>query len=79
MPPAELLRMIRQRPIIPFRMHLADGRALEVRHHDFCMVGVGTAAVGLPDQTNSELYASIEIVALPQIVGLEPIQPAKAG
>ncbi len=79
MPPAELLRMTRQRPFIPFRIHLADGRALEVRHHDFCMVGVGTAAIGLPDQTNSELYASIEVVALRQMVSLEPIQPAQAG
>jgi hypothetical protein len=55
MPPAEILRMLRQQPFLPFRLHLADGRTFDVRHPDFCMIGVATVAIGLPDQGAPEL------------------------
>jgi hypothetical protein len=47
--PADILNLARLQPFVPFRLYLADGRTLEVRHPDMILVGVGSVTVGTPD------------------------------
>jgi hypothetical protein len=44
MPPGDLLKRLRVRPFVPFRMHLADGGQLDVTH-PFMVVGLAEAVV----------------------------------
>jgi hypothetical protein len=79
MPPADLLRLLRAQPYVPFRIHVDDGRVFEVRHPEFCMVGTASAIVATPDSQNQGLYSSYEILALRHFSSLEPLPAAQAG
>jgi hypothetical protein len=76
MPAAELLRMLRQRPFVPFRIHLDDGTVYEVRHPELVMVSTATAHVYFPDPGQPGLFVSWEVVALRHVTRLEPMQVA---
>lgn len=76
--PADILNLARQRPFAPFRLYLADGRTLEVRHPDMILVGVGSITVGTPDPANPRLYSGVQYVDIMQIVSLEPLPKAVA-
>jgi hypothetical protein len=74
MPLEELLRAVRTRPFIPFRLLTTNGETFEVRHPELCMAGARTVAIGLtaPSQTQA-IYDVVTIVDLLHIVRLEPI------
>jgi hypothetical protein len=63
---SELRRAHRARPFRPFRLHLADGRALSVTHPENLMVSSDgrVAAVYVPRE-------GLEIVDLPLTTALE--------
>jgi hypothetical protein len=80
MPPDELRGLIRAQPFVPFRLHLTDGRAFDVRHPDNLLVTARVAVVGVyngesafPDR--SETIALIHVVSaepLPQLTQAKP-------
>ena len=74
----DILNLARQQPFVPFRLYLADGRTLEVRHPDMILVGVGSVTVGTPDPANPRLYSGVRYVDMMQIVSLEPLPRAMA-
>lgn len=76
--PADILNLARQQPFAPFRLYLADGRTMEVRHPDMILVGVGSVTIGAPDPTNPRLYSGIQYVDIMHIVSLEPLPKAAA-
>jgi len=76
MPAADLLRMIRAQPFIPFRLHLVEGTIYEVRHPELVLIGMTSAVIAFPDIEHPGLYQSWEIVDLRHIVRLERIEPA---
>jgi hypothetical protein len=45
--PKELLRLRRQRPFQPLRVHLQDGRALDVRAPEMLMIGRTIVHIGI--------------------------------
>ena len=76
MPPEDLRITLRQRPFVPFRLHLTDGRSFDVPHPENLMVMASSAVVGVyeaghftgqsfPDYTNT--------IALSHILSLEPL------
>jgi hypothetical protein len=73
MPPAELLNLIRQKPFLPFRINLTDGRVFEVRHPEFVMVSRHIAIIGFPASDDTGLISNHITVALVHVVRLEPI------
>ncbi len=73
----DILRRVRQRPFVPFRLFLSDGTSYEVRHPDFIMVGRDSVTVGLPGDQEQEFYETSVLVDQFHIVRLEPI-PAQA-
>ena len=71
--PADILNLARQQPFVPFRLYLADGHTLEVRHPDMILVGVGSVTVGTPDPANPRLYSGVQYIDIMHIVSLEPL------
>jgi len=46
--------LLNAQPFIPFRLHLSDGGAVEVRHREFVNAGRRYAVVGLPDPADPD-------------------------
>jgi hypothetical protein len=76
MPPADLVRMVRAQPFVPFRIHLDGGTVYRINHPELVMVGIASAIVAFPDEQRPELYRSWEIVDLRHISRLERIELA---
>jgi hypothetical protein len=79
MPPAEILRLLRRQPFVPFRIHVDDGVTFEVRHPEQVHVNVSAAYVFFPDPNNPGMVSSYEVVALRHISRLEPMETVQAG
>lgn len=76
MPPEQLLQALRQRPFVPFRIHLTDGTVYEIRHPEMVLPGLRAAVIGLASDPAQPLFARTETVALLHIVRLEPLDPS---
>ena len=76
---AETIRQfLKRQPFQPFRIHMNDGRALEVRHPDFVVLPPGwqhTAIVTFPDERFEFVY--IRNVATIDSEGAIPPLPAR--
>ncbi len=74
MPPLSLITALRQRPFLPFRMHLTDGTVFEIRHPELVMVAPGYAIVGLPPAIpQPAMIERHEAIDLLHVVRLEPL------
>jgi hypothetical protein len=74
MPAADLLRMLRAQPFVPFRMHISEGVVYDIRHPEMVIVMAAAAIVAFPDPANEEMASSWELVDLRHIIRLEPIR-----
>jgi hypothetical protein len=73
-PPEDLAAAIDRRPFVPFRLHLSDGTAYEVRHPEMIMLGRRSAVIGISEEINGRpMYDRHVTVALLHIVRLEPL------
>jgi hypothetical protein len=73
----DLLKAVRTRPFIPFRLLLTHGESLDVRHPEMCMPGARSTVIGLILSSQTQpIYDVATIVDLLHIVRLEPIQQA---
>lgn len=83
MPPEEFRSALRNRPFVPFRIRLSDGRYFDVRYPELIMPGRHVVVIGIPDPGDSDPRPLIEsslTVALVHVVSIEPIPaPAQAG
>ncbi len=83
MPPEDLWEQLRRQPFEPFRLHLTDGTAYEIRHPELMMVGRRSAVVGFLERDRGQdppLYDRTATVALLHVVRLEPLAaPPAAG
>jgi hypothetical protein len=76
----DLRRWQRQKPFKPFRLHVTDGAAYEVRHPEFLMVLRRYAVVGLalPGAGGEFPETSVDVDLL-HITRIEPVEaPASA-
>jgi hypothetical protein len=78
MAPKDLYDIVRARPFRPFRIFLNDGGTYDVRHPEWCMVGIDSALVGLAEnESDSPFYQRLAILDLFSISRVEPL-PAPA-
>jgi hypothetical protein len=70
----ELTEMLEERPFIPLRVHMSNGRTHEIRHAENAIVGDYHVAL-LVVQNGKEL---IRVISLPHINEVEPL-PAENG
>jgi hypothetical protein len=79
----ELKRLLRQRPFQPFRVHLDNGKVLDVVCPEITLVGEDMAIIGITDPKHPDPYSDdFEIVLMYQILRVEteasPSTPATA-
>ena len=74
MRPDDIRRLLHTRPFQPFRIHLSDGKAFEVRHPELAMVGRSIVAIGVLSSDEDELvFDHLVQCALIHITRTEPI------
>jgi hypothetical protein len=72
--PDDLNRVLRTQPFQPFRIHLSNGRMLDIRHPELAVVGRTTMFIGRPAaDTAFPTYEDYDLIALIHINNLEPL------
>lgn len=71
MTPEELIEVLAERPFIPLRLHMSNGRTHEVRHPENAIVGEGVVALSVPQ--DGKEYPLIRLISLPHINEVEPV------
>ncbi len=74
MRPDDILRLLHTQPFQPFRLHLSDGKAFDIRHPELAMVGRSIVAIGVRSSDEDELvFDHLVQCALAHITRTEPI------
>lgn len=71
----ELYHRVRERPFDPFRIHVSDGMAYDVKHPEQIMIGRRSSHVGLGD--GERPFQRIAVVANIHITRIEPLEGSK--
>ncbi len=71
----ELYRKVRERPFEPFRIHVSDGNAYEVKHPEQIMIGRRSSYVALGDGEGP--FQKIAVVSNIHITRIEPLDGDK--
>jgi hypothetical protein len=51
----ELVELLEERPFVPLRVPLADGRVREIRHPEMALVSKDHIAIGIPGESESKV------------------------
>jgi hypothetical protein len=73
----ELIEQLEERPFLPLRIHMSNGRMHDVRHPENAIVGEGVVALAVP-QNGSEL-PRIRLISLAHINEVEAVPPTGNG
>jgi hypothetical protein len=73
----ELIELLEERPFLPLRFHMSNGRTHDVRHPENAIVGEGVVALAVP-QTGREL-PRIRLISLIHINEVEAVPTASNG
>jgi hypothetical protein len=79
MTPREILKVVRRKPFVPFRLTSTEGSTYEVRHPEFCLVSRDSVIIGLPTTDPDSFAETTVIVDVAHVVKLEPIGAATKG
>jgi hypothetical protein len=72
MKPEELIELLAERPFLPLRLHMSNGRTHEIRHPENAIVGEDVVALAVP-QNGSEL-PRIRLVSVSHINEAETVE-----
>jgi hypothetical protein len=79
MPLQDLLEWVNAKPFAPFRMHLTDGRVVDVTNPHQIWPGRQSALIGYLSAEDPQVYERHVTVGLLHIVSIEPLAtPAQA-
>lgn len=70
----DLIELLEERPFVPLRLRLDDGRAYEIRHPEMAIVSTTLVAIGLPRSGNSRVAERITHCSLAHVVEAEPLE-----
>lgn len=74
MGPDDIRAKLDTRPFQPFRIHLSDGAAFEVRHPELAIVSKRELVVGVPPSKEARVADHLVYLSLMHITRIEPIQ-----
>ena len=73
MAPREIYDAVHSQPFVPFRIVMTDGKTYDIKHPEFCAVGVRTTFVFLPSSEDPALFdRSVRLDNL-HIIRMEPL------
>ena len=64
----DLMAMLRERPFIPFRIHMTDGRTFDIVHPEAVFVLRSRAIIGLRPDPETNIFDRSEQIALLHVV-----------
>ncbi|HEV3078208.1 MAG TPA: hypothetical protein VGY66_00455 [Gemmataceae bacterium] len=68
----EVFQVLAQKPFQPMRVHVRDGRILEIRSRQLAVVGVSWLDIGIPAPGETEaIYDYVLTIPLDDIVKIE--------
>ena len=70
----DLIELLEERPFVPLRLHLADGRTREIRHPEMAIVSETHIVIGIPRDDGSNVAVRTTFCAIPNIVDVEPFE-----
>jgi len=70
---SDLIEILSERPFVPIRLHLSNGREHIINHPELAIVGEHIVAIGLPREDKPELAGRITHFALNHVVEAEPL------
>ena len=71
----ELIELFEERPFVPLRLHLSNGRTHDVRHPEMAIVGQDVVALGV--LTDDHDLPRIRLVSVNHINEVETITPER--
>jgi hypothetical protein len=77
MNPESLARELNREPFIPLRLHLADGRNIDVRNPGLCFIARLSLYV-FAAKPHDALAEDVQLISLRGIVSVETIAPSEA-
>jgi len=77
MNPESLARELDRDPFIPLRIHLADGRIIDVRNPGLCFIARLSLYV-FAARPHSALAEDVQLISLRGIVSVETLAPSEA-
>ncbi|MCI0335598.1 MAG: hypothetical protein L0228_20510 [Planctomycetes bacterium] len=69
----ELYEMLHERPFIPIRLHISNGKTYDIRHPETAIVAQSIVTVGLPGDNGSGIARAVIHCSLSHIVQAEPL------
>ena len=69
----DLVELLEERPFVPLRIRLDDGRSYEVRHPEMAIVTPTLVAIGISKENGSRLGQRITLCSIAHIVEAEPM------
>jgi hypothetical protein len=75
MRPEELTALLRQRPFVPFGIHMTDGHSYEIHHPEAMIVTRCYADIGLRRDPETGVLDRTEYCAMLQIARVEMLSP----
>ncbi len=73
MAPREIYETIHREPFEAFRIVMTDGKTYEVRHPEFCVVGIRSTMFFLPSAEDPTLFDRTVRIDNLHIIRLEPL------
>jgi hypothetical protein len=70
---ADILRHVRKKPFVPFRMATSSGEMFDILHPELIMVGTRDVTIGLPGPQDPTVYENQIWVAILHIASIKEI------
>jgi hypothetical protein len=73
----DLIELLEERPFVPVRLHLDNGRFHDIRHPEMAIVTPTLVAIGFSQGSGSRLVERVRLCSIAHVVEAEPIEPAR--
>lgn len=74
----DLVELLAERPFIPQRLHLSNGRSHDIMHPEMAIVSDWLVAIGVPRDEDPSAVGRIRLCDLRHVVEAEPLRTADA-
>ena len=70
----DLIELLEERPFVPLRLRLSDGRSYDIRHPEMAIVSPTLVFVGLPLKKSSKIAEHVTHCSIAHIVEVEAVK-----